>query len=80
MKILVRLMAVGFSIFLFACASHRPTEYVWAKQGASEYDRVNALSECNYQIRLSKHDPEERQELLKLCMQGKGYRYVAADR
>ncbi|MCD0416771.1 hypothetical protein LOC51_06045 [Rubrivivax sp. JA1024] len=40
----------------------------------SEHQRTDALSECNYQIRLNKTPAAEQPELLKLCMQGKGYR------
>jgi len=44
------------------------------KEGASEHQRTDALSECRYQIRLNKTPASEEAELLKLCMQGKGFR------
>jgi len=57
---------------LSACAS--PARYDYVKEGASDYQRTDALSECQYQIRLNKTPATEQPELLKLCMQGKGFR------
>jgi PBP1b-binding outer membrane lipoprotein LpoB len=62
------------SILLSGCAS--PPKYDYVKQGASQYEKTNALSECNYQIKLNKTSAQEQGNLLNLCMQGKGYRYV----
>ncbi|MFZ6753363.1 hypothetical protein ACO0KY_08300 [Undibacterium sp. Dicai25W] len=62
------------SILLSGCAS--PPRYDYVKQGASQYDKTNAMSECNYQIKLNKTAAQEQGNLLNLCMQGKGYRYV----
>jgi len=55
-----------------ACAA--PARYDYVKEGASEHQRTDAVSECNYQIRLNKTPATEQAELLKLCMQGKGFR------
>ena len=75
MKALVHPSTIlGISLALFGCASEPKYEY--SKDGASEYDRTSALSDCTYQIRLNKVKESEAQELLTLCMQGKGYRYV----
>lgn len=68
-------LLLGIICGLSACAS-TPHEYGFTKEGASEYDKTSALSECNYQIKLGKADKDEQKELLILCMQGKGYRYV----
>lgn len=58
---------------LAACAA--PARYDFVKDGASAYQRTDALSECKYQIRLNKISTAEQDELLRLCMQGKGYRW-----
>ena len=56
-----------------ACES--PPKYDYVKEGSSQYDRTNALSECNYQVQLNKTPAAEQGKLVNLCMQGKGYRY-----
>lgn len=68
--LLVTILSVLFS----ACAS--PPRYDYVKQGASQYEKTNAMSECNYKIKLNKTAAEEQGDLLNLCMQGKGFRYV----
>lgn len=65
---------VSVSLTLAGCAS--PPKYDYVKQGASQYERTNALSECTYQIKLNKTAAQEQRDLLHLCMQGKGFRYV----
>lgn len=67
-----RLALFAIAVSLAACASQPRYEYV--KEGASEYQRTDSLSECQYQIRLNKTPATEQPELLRLCMQGKGYR------
>lgn len=68
------LIAASLTTLLFAgCAA--PQKFDWIKEGASRHDKESALSECNYQIKLNKTAPAEQTDLLKLCMQGKGYRY-----
>lgn len=71
MKKTLLVIAVTFSIF--GCATE-PARYNYVKEGASDHQRTDALSECNYQIRLNKTPAAEQAELLKLCMQGKGFR------
>lgn len=63
---------------LTACAL--PPKYDWTKDDASSEDKNTALSECSYQIKLSKAKMYEQSELLSLCMQGKGYRYKKVER
>lgn len=58
---------------LAGCAT--PARYDYVKEGASGYEKTNALSECKYQVKLNKTPVAEQGELLNLCMQGKGYRY-----
>lgn len=70
MKSTLLIIAIAFTIS--ACAT--PARYDYVKEGASERQRTDALSECRYQIRLNKTPATEEVELLKLCMQGKGFR------
>jgi len=77
MKELAGLLAIlGLGASLGACSS--APKYEFSREGATDFDRASALSECTYQIRLAKADPEEEEEkqLLSLCMEGKGYRSV----
>ena len=60
------------SFILVACAS--PARYDFAKEGASEHQKTSASSECDYQVRLNKTPADEQSGLIKLCMQGKGFR------
>lgn len=66
------LLIIAVSAAISACAT--PARYDYVKEGASEHQRTDALSECRYQIRLNKTPATEEAELLKLCMQGKGFR------
>lgn len=65
-------IAFGLTVLLSACAS--PPRYDYVKEGASAYEKTNAISECQYQIRLNKTAAAGSGELTKLCMQGKGFR------
>lgn len=67
-----KLGIIAIASILSACAA--PARYEYVKEGASEFQRTDAMSECTYQIRLNKTVAAEQQALLKLCMQGKGYR------
>ena len=66
------LLVIAVASGMSACAT--PVRYDYVKEGTSEHQRTDALSECNYQIRLNKTPATEQAELLKLCMQGKGFR------
>lgn len=73
MKVSLKVCVVaGCCVALAACASTSRREYV--KEGASDFDRSSAMAECTYQIKLAKASEDEQQELLRLCMEGKGYR------
>lgn len=63
----------SMALVLAACAA--PPKFDWVKEGVSQHEKVNNFSECSYQIKLNKTPVAEQQELLKLCMQGKGFRY-----
>ena len=67
-----KLGIIAIASILSACAA--PARYDYVKEGASDFQRTDAMSECSYQIRLNKTAAAEQQALLKLCMQGKGYR------
>ncbi|MCB2016722.1 MAG: hypothetical protein KDF54_04330 [Hydrogenophaga sp.] len=56
---------------LAACAS---SEQVWQKSGVSDFDTANYLSECRFQTGLAKIKGERAEELVKYCMQAKGFR------
>ena len=71
-KLLLSAALAAAAVLTSGCAAPR---YNWYKQGASDMERTNNLSECQYQIKLNKTDSASRDELLKLCMQGKGYRW-----
>lgn len=62
----------GLIMMLGACAGSARYEYL--KEGVSTHQTKNAQSECEYQIRLNKTPTAEQSGLLKLCMQGKGFR------
>ena len=63
--------AMAVPLMLAACGSSKPR---YTKQGPSEEDAITSMSECDYQIRLSKTPKSEQEELRDLCMQGKGFR------
>lgn len=67
-----KLAIVATTLFLAGCAT--TPQYDYTKEGASDHQRTDALSECQYQIRLNKTPANEQAELLRLCMQGKGFR------
>jgi outer membrane biogenesis lipoprotein LolB len=68
-----KLFIVGsIALLLSACAA--PARFGYVKDGATASQGTDALSECQYQIRLNKTVAAEQNELLKLCMQGKGFR------
>ncbi len=65
------LIGIAIAFTLTACAAPR---YNYVKDGASAHQRTDALSECEYQIRLNKTPASDQAKLLNLCMQGKGFR------
>ena len=73
-RLMKAVLIAGASLCVFACASTPEAEF--AKDGATDFDRSSALSDCTYQIKLGKVDESEEDELLHLCMEGKGYRSV----
>jgi hypothetical protein len=67
--------AVAASLLLAGCASS--SKPFWHKPGASADDAYTALSECKFQVGLSKIPKSERDDLVAHCMRGKGYRLLA---
>lgn len=72
-----QLMVLGTLFVLSACSSTPDSEYM--KEGATEAQRTDALSECQYQVKLNKIEEEQQEELINLCMQGKGFRLTAIE-
>ena len=56
---------------LVGCASTPTME--WGKAGTGSADRLKELSDCEYQIRMNKIAKKQHEELIALCMQGKGW-------
>lgn len=72
-----QLVVLGTLLVLSACSSTPNSVYM--KEGASEAQRTDALSECQYQVKLNKIEAEQQEELINLCMQGKGFRLTAVE-
>lgn len=68
-RVLLPFLAV---LFLSACVSAPRVD--WVRADTTQMQKENAVAECNYQIRLNKTPVIERDELLSLCMRGKGFR------
>ncbi|MBY0454882.1 MAG: hypothetical protein K2Q11_08395 [Burkholderiaceae bacterium] len=65
-------LVCSLALLLSACAS--TPQYAYVREHTDNYQRDNDLSKCQYQVRLQKTPHEETRELVRLCMQGKGYR------
>lgn len=65
------LLCLSAVAMLGACAS---TEQRWAKEGVSDFDTANFISECKFQTGLAKIKGDQAEELVKHCMQAKGFR------
>ncbi len=65
------------ALVLAGCASSKPPS--WQKPDVSANDTYTQLSECRFQVGLSKV-PKSEQELMEAhCMRGKGFRLLASD-
>jgi hypothetical protein len=67
------LFVASLALLVGACAA--PQKFDWFKDGASDFERETARSECSYQIKLNKTALVDQAELLNLCMKGKGFRF-----
>lgn len=59
------------SLLLTACSTSKP---YWFKNEVSAFDTANIESECKFQTGLSKVKEDQAEELVKHCMQAKGFR------
>jgi len=60
------------AVFVSACAA--PPRHEWVREGTTPHDRESALSQCQYQMQLNRIPAIQQPDLLRLCMQGKGFR------
>jgi len=65
------IVGVVAAVVLSGCASAPVME--WGKSGSTSADRLVAVSDCQYQIRMNKVAKKQQEELVALCMQGKGW-------
>lgn len=63
---------LALATFTMSGCSSTPRE--WYKEGIQPDDTQTALSECRYQVGLNKIPKGEQEELVKNCMEGKGFR------
>jgi hypothetical protein len=63
--------AIALIVALAACSS---TPLAWHKEGVTAFDTANFESECKFQTGLAKIKGDQAEELVRLCMQGKGFR------
>ena len=68
-RALFALAAAG--LLLTACSTSKP---YWFKNEVSAFDTANIESECKFQTGLSKVKEDQAEELVKHCMQAKGFR------
>lgn len=66
------LLAVSAITFITGCGGPQPT---WRKEGISSEGAYSAFSECKYQVGLNKISQEKQKELIRNCMEGKGFRW-----
>ncbi|WP_341328645.1 hypothetical protein [Methylotuvimicrobium sp. KM2] len=71
MKTIIIIFSAITTVATIGCAS---SGQLWSQDGFSHEQSVTALSECKYQIGLKQIPETQQEELLKHCMQGKGYR------
>lgn len=65
------------ALVLTGCASS--SKPYWHKPNATSDDAYTQLSECRFQIGLSKIPKKEEEMMVAHCMRGKGYRLLAND-
>lgn len=69
-------VSIAALVMLSGCVE---TRYNWIRPNTTSSDRVTALSECQYQVKLNKTAATQQNELVGLCMQGKGFRWRATN-
>ena len=65
---------VALAAVVSGCAS-KP-QYAWRQQGVSQHQAESDLSKCKFDVEKRGNSGDKRRHLLKLCMQGEGYRFV----
>ncbi len=65
------------ALVLAGCASSKPPS--WQKPDVSANDTYTQLSECRFQVGLSKIPKSEQELMVAHCMRGKGFRLLASD-
>jgi hypothetical protein len=68
------LMVMALAAVVSGCAS--APQYAWRKEGASQHQVESDLSKCKFDIEKRGNSGDKGRDLLKLCMQGEGYRFV----
>lgn len=61
----------SLALTLSSCAS-TPS---WHKSGVNAYDTQTALSDCRYTVGMNKVDKVEKEQLIRDCMQARGFRW-----
>ena len=64
-------LAMLIALALSACSS---SQAYWYKADVSEFDTANHESECKFQTGLAKIKGDQAEELVRHCMQAKGFR------
>lgn len=52
-----------------------PPQPSWVKSNVSPNDSETALAQCKYQVGMNKVDATTAPDLIKECMEGKGFRW-----
>ena len=64
-----------FIVFAAIAMSGCAASGAWQKEGVSRDNATTELSECRYQVGISKAAPSAHMALINDCMQSKGFRY-----
>ena len=75
MSVKIITAALCFSILSTSCASkYTPS---WKKPGVKRNDVITELSKCKYEVslNLNKVNSIQQHEMIRNCMQGKGFRW-----
>ncbi|THJ36229.1 hypothetical protein E8K88_02565 [Lampropedia aestuarii] len=67
------LAPLAIALLVSACSSPQPT---WRKASVTPDDTKSALAQCKYDVGLSKVAEAKEQELVRSCMESKGFRWV----
>ena len=65
-------ISVAVAAVFTGCAAHQPS---WQKEGSSAEIAKTAHASCKYHVTMNKIAEEQQKELVRNCMEGKGYRW-----